>query len=99
MRVNVAASSKGRHRTTPARRVGGARANIGGDAGAREEPDFDGFTGPLGGIYPAAGFVKSIAVGLGAIASDSTARVGGLAGCLDVAVARIDGAAKARIIN
>ena len=99
VRVNVAVSTEGRYRSTPARRVGAALANVRGDARAWEEPDFDGVASPLGGVHAAADFVESISIGLGVLANDSAARVGGLVGCLDVAVTRIDRATEARIID
>lgn len=99
MRVDVTVTSELGRRSTPARGIGATAGNIGGNARVREDPDTDGITGPLSGINTATVVVEAVSIGAGAGASDGTTGIFRLFGSLDVAVAGLDAATKARVID
>lgn len=70
-------------------------ADIPRDTAAREEPDADGLARPLRRVHSALDAVEPVTVGLGACRLDAAARVVGLAGRVDVAVGRGEGAREA----
>lgn len=88
MRIQITGARKPRNWRPPSRWVGIPARNIPRDTTAREEPDTDRIARPLCGIHPSTDVVEVRTVGLGVICADTTAGVGGLAGGVDVAVAR-----------
>lgn len=88
MRIQITTTRKPRNRRSPSCWVGTPARNIPRDTTTREEPDTYRIARPLGSVHPSADVVEVRTVGLGVIGADTTAGVGGLAGGVDVAVAR-----------
>jgi len=99
VRVDVAVTLELGRGRSPAARVRVPAGDVPRDAAAGEEPDADGAARPLGGIHSAPDAVEAGTVGLGAGRLDAAAGVVGLAGGVDVAVGRGEGAGETRVVD
>lgn len=84
---------------SPARWIRGAAGDVGWYGAAGEEVDRDGAGGPHGGVHAAVVAVESSAEAVGGALHDLAAGVCELAGSIDVAVGRGDGAGEATCVG
>ncbi len=98
MRVDIAVTAKMSHRRAPFACVGSIARNIGWNTGPWEEPDLDGFIGPLGCIDTTTDSVKAGTEGVAVFGDDTTTCILLLTAGVDIAVGSVEGALRRGVI-
>lgn len=95
---HIAVAGEFSHRRAPLACIGSVASDVGGNAGAREEPNLDGLIRPFGSVDTAADSVKAGAEGVAVLSDDTASCILLLTAGVGVAVGGVERALRRGIV-